>query len=688
VHEDTIYYWYDDSVSEIVIVGLAEDGISSTETRIAVDGRRISAGGLRITDNGNFAIIISSHTDDGNIITYGIYNREGILISAFELSGVSIPGDEHFRIEHVVYSGDGNIALVAGDNSDISRGTFLFDGEGASLGWLDSVNSLSMISLHDGCIVVLFRNTQESYLREIDFTAGKWGDTIALKTNRIRNLIPTVENQPFDFLADDGRYIIGYTLDSDIQTPLLDWLEMRPISFAYTHTGSFSDGRPVIMFNPVYIFADRSITWNTDIFVFTPVLRTEVQNRTVLTIGGIWIPEEIRNEVIMFNRENRDYQIELRDYGDSDTDIDVSKAHFLIDMLTGQGPDIIVDAGNQLGSHDYLIDLYPLIDADSEINRSDFFQNVLSALEAPGGTLPIINNVFIVSTMIAMRETASMLEPFTLSGLRKLFDEPDAPDLFGMRYPYRCVFIVNSVLLSNGDFIDWSNGIAKFDISSFVDLLEISAHLPSMEEVEEYFLNTGLEEEERYWEGLRNGHILLHDTWIANVTGLQELHVMLGDIVAVGIPTENGGRHVVMAYGDIGISNMSEHREAAWSFVRRLLLPDVVVPPYALPLRIDLFEEQITEAMTPRIVDGVEQSVTVRQGHHTQVQLYAMTEDEAADLRALVTNADMPFRYDEAMVMIRSILLEESQRFFDGQRTAEATARIIQSRVQAYLDER
>jgi hypothetical protein len=690
VSSEEVSHWLENHESEVVIAGLTIDGGSTTETRIAVKGGNVSTGGLHITDDGDFGIVISAYNDDVNTITYGVYCRQGMLISETKLSGVSTPELGFLWIEQVIYLKDGRFAVAAGNTTLVNNinhidRIYLFDNEGTQLGLLSNVNTQSIVRLKDDRIVALFRNTMESYLREIDFNTGDWGDKIALASSRSRNLIPAGETQPFDFLVDDGRNLIGYTLDGNIQTPLIDWLEMRPMPFNYTHAGTFSDGRPVIMLNPVYYFESRSVTWNTDIFVLTPGLRAEIENRTVLTIGGLDFPVEIRNEVIAFNRENREYQIELREYGGNNIDLDISKAHFLIDMLTGQGPDIIYDVANRLGSHDYLIDLYPLIDADPDINRLDFFPNVMRAMEAHDGTLRLIDNNFFIYTNVTMRETAAQLEPLTFVSILSKFDESHNPVLFGS-WLSDFEFLATSVLASDGGFIDWANGIAKFDNDVFPELLYVSALLPNVNELIDYFNEMSIEEERLHLEAIRNGDILFYGAFINNIGILQELQAVLGDIVPIGFPTETGGRHTIMSQGNIGINADSVYQDGAWSFVRRLLLPEAAAPiHHALPLRVDQFEEQIADMMTPRIVGGVEQSITAWFGRHTRVELYAMTEEEAADIRALIHSADLSFRFDETVHMI---LMEESELFFDGQRTAEETARVIQSRVQAYLDER
>jgi hypothetical protein len=220
-------------------------------------------------------------------------------------------------------------------------------------------------------------------------------------------------------------------------------------------------------------------------------------------------------------------------------------------------------------------------------------------------------------------------------------------------------------------------------------LLEASALFPTVDELIDYFIEISREEELLLWEAIQNGSILFYSAVINNISKLQEFQAVLGDIVPVGFPTEAGGRHIVMSRGGIGISTESAHQDGAWRFVRRLLLPEAAVPAYyALPIRIDRFEEQVAEMMTPRIIGGVEQSTMAWLGRHTMVELYAMTEDEAADIRALAHSADMPFHYDERMEAVLTILTEESRIFFNGQSPSAEVARAIQTRVQAFLDER
>ena len=120
-------------------------------------------------------------------------------------------------------------------------------------------------------------------------------------------------------------------------------------------------------------------------------------SRTVLTIGGIYVPHDMRSAISRFNRASDTYQIEIIEYIDYDATFEEWQGGFTrlqMDLMTGSGPDIIFDPQNQLGSHDYLIDLLLMIDADPEINRLDLSPNVVHSMEAPDGRLPLVSIPF------------------------------------------------------------------------------------------------------------------------------------------------------------------------------------------------------------------------------------------------------------------------------------------------------
>lgn len=96
------------------------------------------------------------------------------------------------------------------------------------------------------------------------------------------------------------------------------------------------------------------------------------------------------------------------------------------------------------------------------------------------------------------------------------------------------------------------------------------------------------------------------------------------------------------------------------------------------PVIRQYFEAMLEEAMS----ETVNMRVTVL---GADIRLEPMSEEEARILRNLVYSAELTENYDTT---IYNIIMEETEAYFAGQKTAEEVAEIIQTRVQIYVDEK
>jgi len=669
VHEDRILYWYSDSSPAAVVINMAEDGSDRRETRIPAYGLRVGIGGLKVTDDGNYKIVINTYNEEGNTIIYGVYSPQGAVISEQELEGFGTPNNVSLRIEQVVFADDGSLVIRAislGPEYDL----YLFDNEGALLGQLQILFDQSIIKLPDGRAAALFRNGINYNLHVIDIDTGDWGEAIPLTIPNILRLIPVGSNQSFDLLVDDGRQLYGYALDTHTNTPLLDWTEARLVLTHDYHIGALSDDS-IIAFHTGLIPGGSPAKWLAEIYVLTRTPRSDIPEHTVLVLGGFWFPDAVRREVAAFNTENQHYQIELREYiqpGDSWHD---AVSNFKVEMITGRGPDIIYNEYEIIPrDSDFLEDLYTFVDADPELDRTDFFPNVLIDSEADDGRLTIIGNSFSIRTLLMLRENAALIDPFTFTSILMRLDESEELHLFA-DWMYRERFLHEAVHLSGDMFIDLKNNRANLDSEDFISVLEIAAGLPAS-----YSIDNDRSDE---WDRLWRGELLLSNHWFNGPDSLLRYQILMDDFFAVGMPTNEGGQHSIEDIGNFSINAGSEHKEAAWEFVRRFLLPGAEILR-GLPLRIDMYEDIIDELMLDNVYRG-----EMYFSDSLQFTLPKMTAEAAAEIREIVDGARMLSHYDETIWMI---ILEDSEAFFSGTRTVADTVRIMQNRVQTYLDER
>ena len=175
-----------------------------------------------------------------------------------------------------------------------------------------------------------------------------------------------------------------------------------------------------------------------------------------------------------------------------------------------------------------------------------------------------------------------------------------------------------------------------------------------------------------------------------------------GDISFVGWPNEAGqvGSVFHLAGGTaLAITAASEHKEAAWSFLREKLLPHEEVSlkgkygmTNAFPINRSDFERMAELAMTPEMEEkaGVLQEVPklsrqyVSDGIEIDVTVNALTQEEYDQIMELYNAAEGIVDYD---VNLMNIITEQAGAYFAGDRSLDDTVAAIQSRVGLYLAE-
>ena len=106
------------------------------------------------------------------------------------------------------------------------------------------------------------------------------------------------------------------------------------------------------------------------------------------------------------------------------------------------------------------------------------------------------------------------------------------------------------------------------------------------------------------------------------------------------------------------------------------------------PASKELFVKQAKEAMEdPYYFDENGEKVTYEDTmyiNNEEVKLPNLTQEQVDDYISFVESVNKPNYYNEA---IQNIISEEAAAFYEGQKSAEDVANIIQSRVQIYVNE-
>jgi len=708
---DTDWETWEPSPPTLVIASMRIDGSDLRRTEIPAEGNSSNIAGFHITNEGNFGLLIveqdwSMQRGSSTTLIYAEYDIDGRQLVSEEITGVVPPTADWFSVDRVFFAADGNMVLAAW--ADRGSELFLLNSARQVVGRLDIDWARGIVELGDGRVVVATSDFEETtstlreLLRVIDFEAGDWGETYEITVAGARNLFPAGSEDPFDLIIDDGNHLFGYNMATGERMFILNWIEAGLAAQWDYHVGFLDNGSISVL---VSDWDSQRDGWRTELMTLNRVSRDTLPERVTITVGGLWFSGEVRQQIVAFNRNNLTHQIQVRDYGMYNTpdDWDAGGMRMLAELAAGMGPDIIWGGGlDAFADRGLFADLYRFIDADPTISRADFFPNILRAMESPDGSLPMIANSFGLQTMIGTAEHVGHIESWTMAEMLALIEAANPQQLATLMGDWMTgESFLSMALWFGGDFLDWEARRANLDSAEFIALLNIAARLPDEHGWEERQMGGGQTLVSGHvWESefarMLRGDQLISMAHLWDARRYQEFVVALGDVVALGVPTADGGAHVIHPGQGFGINAASPRQNEAWDFVRQFLLPTARIE-WDFPIRVDLFDAQLQEAMTPQTLtslgwpigpdDDPNEEISMRSvwiDDMRQIPMYAMTQAEADGLRAIVESASVVGHFH---VTVWELVQEELLPFFAGDRTAENTARIINNRVQTFMNE-
>ena len=418
-------------------------------------------------------------------------------------------------------------------------------------------------------------------------------------------------------------------------------------------------------------------------------------HKDVLTLAVLYGARyDVMDMVINFNRHSSDCRISIKDYSEYNTDDDYSAGltKLTTEIMAGNMPDLLAMSDlpyEQLAAKGLLEDLYPFLDADSELGREDIMDNVLRASEINGGLYQIASQ-FNVMSLIGSSKVVGDEPGWTYDELYEaLATMPEGCDIMDY-YATRDAILQALLIINMNSFVDWTTGKCSFEGKDFTDMLEFAAHFPeTVPDDGEYVSDTTR---------IAEGKQMLMSAGIYDIDdSFYNNSYFGGSITYIGYPTNEGVGNVLNLTNNYGMSSSCKNKEAAWQFLRGLLTMDSQ-RFYGLPTNKNLFEQKMKAAMTPeyeedengniRLDENGEKSMiprsTWRDELGNEVVYYALTEEDAAKLREAIVAADRLYTQDTGLV---EIVQEMTQAYFAGQKSAEEVARLVQSKVSIYVNE-
>lgn len=379
-----------------------------------------------------------------------------------------------------------------------------------------------------------------------------------------------------------------------------------------------------------------------------------------LVYGTMNLDQGMSDWIGEYNAAHEDCQIEVREYGGENYEEGITRLQ--ADIVRGNGPDLIdlsdLSAGPYI-SQGILVDLYPMIDVDAELNREDFVPGILKLYEQDGHMYGIAPG-YRLETIMGKKALLGDPLDWTAEKMQSVID--------GL--PKGSCFINNlgsggllRIVLQRGmdGYVNWEKAECSFDSETFRELLQLAASMDSLP----VFDNDE--------QAIGEGKALANRLYLSALGEYAaSSRLFQGDaVVCVGYPSSEGGGALVTPYLPVGICR-GEKQDAAWEFVRLLLQEEFQDSRirFNFPIRQDSLQKKFAGEMD-------------RSAENEQAD--AVIGQEDCDALYEVINSAGNSQVSDAAIL--AIVLEDAAAYFDGDKTLDQVVQTIQNRVENYLKE-
>ncbi len=407
-----------------------------------------------------------------------------------------------------------------------------------------------------------------------------------------------------------------------------------------------------------------------------------------------WLPPELESAMDAFNEMDNGYCVKPVIYShdtlgtDDSGGLQTSDMRLLMDIMKGENVDMVMDQSFfDLSNYDILsqkgafVDLYTFLDDDTGISRAELNAHVLEIHENDGKLYQMPLS-YRIETMVGDAESVGTKENWTLEEMIAHWEQmPEGANFSGHATQWPVFWdLVRSNL---GAYVNYENATCSFDSPEFIRLLE--------------FVNQFEKTPENKVEPDYKNNFVNTCTFY----GFDQFHLNTEDSdVYVGYPSENGQGSFVDTLRKRYSICAAAHpavQEGAWEFLSYMLDADVQIAncisydseTYAEypQLKEDAFP--INQMAFERIAEGMiahagESRVLSFSGYEKDVGY--LTQEEYERLLRLINSLN---RMDSPVDKVAQTIIEnEIEALFGGERTAEEVAKAIQGRMEIMISEK
>ncbi len=575
-----------------------------------------------------------------------VYERYGITedICAFEC----------------IVDAEGNLYARAGSAWQPFRDLYIFDRDGNLLmkhGGKEDDEVKEPLRIPTGELVFPIYNVAE---KSTEFV---WFDLEEKKEVKLARLDKEILKQVYGISGDDMYYesakgIVQWNIASGERQLVYDFTE-NGVSGKHQTEMIFPEGQPPVL-RAYGIVEGEQEDW---LYVMS---RTEVEKADAIEVVALTSNgQKVQACTATASRKNPQFTFTYQD--GSRENAEDFRTRIMAEMVSGGGPDILyvsLEDMQVLQEKGLLLDLEQILTGES-------LEQILPGVVQLGtvdGTFVGLAPEMDILTMVTLKDIWQQ-DTWSMQDISGLMESGEFTGLFCQG---NGVFASQAVLkflvefgLQEGQLIDWENGKSLFDGETFLHMLEMTKKYGADPSTDRTYLGKG------GCPAMFTG---------GGVHILNELYEQYGDTYFyVGQPTTGRSGNYLTAAGVVVVNQNTAHPEAVAAFLECLLKDEI---QYASSVQMKLSVKKVsTEEVKIVEVDGELRA-------SWRGQELCIKEDGRTILEDYIALLESCVPYPGTYETIESIVWEEAAAYVSGDKSAAEVARIVDSRVQLYLDER
>ncbi len=541
--------------------------------------------------------------------------------------------DDSASIDISSYLNDGSVSSMCIDRNDrfylqSKNSIIILNPDGSHVATIDVDNPEDLVTGGDGNVYILTED--RTTVMSIDAQNVKAEKYMEFPDYHIFN-----GGSGYQFILEDRNGIYGVTESQEI-VPIAIWEEC---------------GIPMGILNSIHAYSNDSylLQDTRSAYILRPASLEEMEPKIKLTMATATAPKTIADE---FNKHSDTHMIQVLDYSNGNTKSVSNTVQALNnDLEKGNYPDLFdftnIPEGYYIGAG-LVADLYPLIDADPDINRDNF---ILFDKLSRNGKLYFASSYYYVDTKLGPYSTFGDNYGWTLDEYLEI-QEQYSGKIFS--YMSLDTFFYQLSRMYAPGAIDWDSGTCNFNNDDFIKILEVMK------------------------QHKKTNGTLLKSVMIGTVWGIAQQETLDGEKLSlIGWPTLQGtGCNLLIPYSPIGICTKGNTQDS-WEVMKYILTENFSEEdPYGIPVLKADFNRRLEKEMTPRELDE-KAPFSMYENN-----IVVMTQEDADKFLAFLDSSVYLGNTPEEVI---NIIIGEGYHYIRGEKTAEGAAYTVQKKVAEFI---